>query len=297
MTRIGCVREATSNIKRRMIREGLCLILFLSSVFLSSPAGSQETEYTLGVVPQYASSAIYKAWLPFAEYLAHRTGITIKLKLSKSFPEFERDLADGAFDFVFMNPYQQARSREKQGYIPLVHDSADRLTGILVVLKDSPITSVKELDGAKIVFPSPNSFAASLYPRALLIAQEKISFTPEYVNTHDNVYRHVIVGRATAGGGVRKTFQKQPRAVQEQLRVIYETPGVTPHPFSAHPRVPENVRQDVVMAILDLSQTREGSQMLADISISQPTAANYYRDYGDLEKLELDRYRGEDVEE
>lgn len=297
MTRIGCVREATLNIKRRMIRKGLCLILFLSSVFLPSHAGSQETEYILGVIPQYASSAIYKAWLPFAEYLSQRTGIAIKLKLSKSFPEFERDLTDGAFDFVFMNPHQQVISRERQGYIPLVHDSADRLTGILVVPRDSPITSVKQLDEAKIAFPSPNLFAASLYLRALLTAQEKISFTPEYVNTHDNVYRHVIVGRATAGGSIRGTLQKQPPAVQEQLRVIYETPGVTPHPFSAHPRVPENVRQDVVMAILDLSQTREGSQMLADISIPQPTAANYYRDYGDLEKLELDRYRVEDVEE
>ena len=61
---------------------------------------------------------------------------------------------------------------------------------------------MQDLDGADIAFPAPNAFGASLYMRALLAEQEKININPIYVETHANVYRNVIFGRASAGGGV-----------------------------------------------------------------------------------------------
>lgn len=276
------------------------LLIFIFLFFLTTGsltwADTNEAEYIIGVVPQYTVVATYESWTPFIDYLSEKTGIKAKLKLSKSISEFEKNCMSGLFDFAFMNPYQQVKSREKQGYIPLAHDGSNKLIGIIVVGKDSPIQSVKELDGQTIAFPAPNAFAASLYIRALLAEQEKISFTPEYLKTHDNVYRHVISGKVKAGGGVRGTLKKQPLEAQEELRVLYETPGVTPHPFSAHPRVPAKVQQDVVAAILELSKTPEGQKILEAIQMPKPVQADYERDYRSVEDMKLEKYYVSDSE-
>ena len=281
------------------MKKFICLSLFLLLFLgvLPKSAESEVPEYIVGIIPQYTPVVTHERWAPFCDYLSQKTGVKMKLKLSKSIASFEKELMKGVFDFVYMNPYEPVQAKEEQGYLFLVRDSANPVVGILVVRKDNPVKSVKELNGGKIGFPSPNAFMASLYMRAVLIEQEGISFTPEYLKTHDNVYRHILSGMVIAGGGVKGTLKKQPPEVQEQLRILYETEAIAPHPFSAHPRVPEKLRQDVVAAIFDLSKTEEGRAMLKNIFIPEPIVADYERDYAGLEKLRLEKYWDEDSEE
>lgn len=277
----------------RNTRVNLILMVFLFFIFLFPipVAFSQEKRvYSIGVVPQFAPIAILKKWNPFVEYLSSETGFAFELDTSESIPEFEKEFLKGKFDFAFMNPYHEVKAKEQQGYLPIVYDKSKKLVGILVVRKDDPIKAVNELDGKKIAFPSPNAFGASQYMRALLAERENITIIPHYVKTHDNVYRNVILGRTVAGGGVNKTLKRQPVEIQEQLRIFYETPGVTSHPFSVHPRVPDKVRDAVVDAILKLYEQDEGKEILIRVSLTQPVKADYQKDYGYLENLNLEQY-------
>lgn len=129
-----------------------------------------------------------------------------------------------------MNPYHQVMVRQR--YQPLVGDGATLLRGILAVRRDSPITSLQQLNGAMIAFPSPNAFAASLLIRAHL-RQQGVAFTPVYLKTHSNVYRAVAIDQVGAGGGVNNTLQREPVELRERLRVLFTTPGYPAHPFSA----------------------------------------------------------------
>ncbi len=52
-----------------------------------------------------------------------------------------------------MNPYHAVMAKKAAGYTPILRDGATRLTGILVVRKDSPITRVEQLDGATLEKP------------------------------------------------------------------------------------------------------------------------------------------------
>ena len=171
-----------------------------------------------------------------------------------------------------------------------MRDGANPLSGILVVQRDSPIKSIKELNGKEIVFPAPNAFGASLYLRALLAEQEKISITPRYVKTHSNVYRHVILGEAIAGGGVNNTLKHEPPEVQAQLRVLFETPAVAAHPLVAHPRMPVEVRQAVTTTLLEMGNDAAWKTLLVEIQMPKPVKADYVRDYQLLEKLKLEKY-------
>jgi phosphonate transport system substrate-binding protein len=265
----------------------ILLIFFITAAFKKSLA--QERVFTIGVVPQFTPVEIYERWGPLVKELENRTGLKFELKTYKSIPEFEKAFLKGEPDFVFMNPYHQVMAYKAQKYIPLVRDKTP-LTGILVVRRDSPVKEVKDLDGKVIAFPAPNAFAASLYMRALLAEKFKIRFIPEYVKTHDNVYRHVILGKAQAGGGVNNTFLRQPEEVKRELRILYETPSTAPHPFSVHPRVPKEVRDKVKRAILDMANEPSMKALLDRVQMPNPVPADYARDYKPLEKLNLEKY-------
>lgn len=264
-------------------------ILILLCFSLLVPFTAEGADYTLAVPTQMPPVEMHKRWLPFSEWLSKELGVTIRLKVYATISQYETDVMKGGPDFAFMNPYLAMTTHTTQGYIPLLRDKA-LLTGVLVVRKDAPAASLKELNGKEIAFPTPNALAASLYMRALLREKERLVFTPSYVMSHSNVYRSVILGKTAAGGGVNKSLGKESPEVRSQLRVIYETPPVAPHPLSAHPRVPYKLRRAVVEAVLRLAGDKGKRHILDAVQMPDPVRADYKRDYGVLEKLNLRKY-------
>jgi phosphonate transport system substrate-binding protein len=268
-------------------------IAFLCSIFLIVPSGAgtrDQKVYTLAIVPQAQPIAIAQKWAPFALKVSQESGVTIQIKTYyATIPQFEADLKNGVPDFAYMNPYHMVMAHKAQHYIPLIRDK-DRLIGVLVAHKNSGINSVQDVNNKEIVFPSPNAFGASLYMRALLTKQEKIHFTPRYVQTHDNVYRHVLLDKASAGGGVQDTLASAPDDIKNHLKIIYQTPPTVSHPLAAHPRVPESVRNRVRDAILKLAKDPANKELFARIEIDKPVAADYDTDYAPLTKLGLEKF-------
>jgi len=254
-----------------------------------SVAHAKET-YIWSVVPQFTGIAVHRDWTPLLNAIEKNTGYQFSLKIYDSIPEFESGFADGKPDFAYMNPYHAVIAKNEQGYIPIIRDGKRKLTGILVTRKDSAIKSVEDLQGKRIAFPSPNAFAASLLPRALLTEKYNIQYTTAYAKTHSNAYRFVLLNKAAASGGVYRTLKRERAEVQEQLRVIYKTSSSPSHPVVVHKRVPKKVANAVQEAIIALAKTDDGKAILKAILIPKPIAANYKRDYKPLSKLNLEQY-------
>lgn len=254
-------------------------------------AGSAQADtFTVAVVPQFPAAEIHKAWSPAMDALEKATGHRFELEIPPSIPALEAAFRVGRHDFIFVNPYHAVMARRAQQYLPLLRAGDAPLTGILVVRADSPYKSVADLDGRPIAFPAPNAFGASLYMRALLVERHRLDFRPDYVKTHSNAYRSVLLGEAVAAGGLRSTLAREPHELQKAMRIIYETPPAAPHPLAAHPRVPERVRAQVAETLLDLQRTPDGRAMLAAMQIENPVRADYARDYRPIENLGLDRH-------
>jgi phosphonate transport system substrate-binding protein len=252
-------------------------------------AQNSDKTYTVAVVPQYSSTQVYRDWTPLLAQLELTTGYHFQLRVYHDFYRFETEFEKGIPDFVFLNPYHMTVARHKQQYRPLIRDT-ETISGILVVPKDSPIKILADLNGKTVAFPSPNALGASLYIRALLAEKFHIKINPVYVNGHQNVYRHVILGEAAAGGGVSRTLEKEAETIKSQLSVIFNTPAIASHPLAAHPRVPAAVGQKIVDALLAMSHDAEGGKLLAAVQLSHPVTADYKRDYSGLAKLKLERY-------
>jgi len=269
---------------RRAIGSGCSLALPLRGQAQAERAG-----HSLMVVPQFTAADVHRDWTPLLQRLSAECNATLTLKLAASIPRFEADVLAGLPDFAYLNPYHAVMAMRAHGYLPLVRDEKP-LTGILVVRRDDPIKSVRELDGKELAFPAPNAFGASLWMRALLAERERVQVTPSYVQTHSNVYRQVLRGKAAAGGGVRATLMQEADDVRTELRVLLETPPAAPHPLVAHPRVPARLRQAVAEALLRWPLNPAGEALLQAAALPHPVLADYDRDYRPLERYRLERY-------
>lgn len=256
----------------------------------ASAADKSSPELLLAVVPQLAPTEMHAHWAPFSKRLAREIGTPIRLQVFSTMTDFEQSFQTGEPDLVYLNPYQQVVARRARGYVPLVREGLGNLSGMLVVARDGPIRALEDLQDKTIVFPDPNAFGASLYMRALLTERHGLRFTATYVNTHSNVYRHVLTGLAAAGGGINVSLRQEPPEAREALRVLYETPSVAPHPLSAHPRVPAELRAAVTRSVLKMAGDDAGRALLAEVNLRAPVTADYARDYGVLERLKLEKY-------
>lgn len=248
-------------------------------------AGTAPESYSFGVVPQYDQRRLVDIWQPILDELTRRTGLPFTLVGVPQAAEFEKRFLAGQYDFAYMNAYHTSLAT-RQGYRVLVHDHAALLYGVLVVRRDSPVRSPRDLDGKTVAFPSPNALGASLLVRADLANRFRVRIVPRYVQNHTSVYLQVAQGLADAGGGVQATLDSQPQAVRARLRVLHTTAKVPPHPVVAHARVPAAVQRKVRQAFLDMGATPAGQALLAAVPIQRIGIASA-RDYAVIEQLGL----------
>lgn len=255
----------------------------------SAASAHSPPQYTFTVVPQFSPSQLHQEWTPVLQRISRETGVTLVLKLVASFPKFEAELMRGAADFAYVNPYHVVVSHPTQGYLPLLRDSKP-LVGILLARKESVFKAPQDLKGQIIAFPAPNAFGASLFMRALLTENFALQFTPRYLGTHPNVFRHLARNDVAAGGSVMSAFNDELPEVREQLQVIYKTPEVASHPIVVHPRVPAHVREAVLRALLGMAKDDVGRGLLKEIRFPNPVLANYEKDYLPLEALKIQKH-------
>lgn len=236
-----------------------------------------------GIVPQQSASKLAAIWGPLADHLEQQLGVEVAFMTTKNIPTFEACLRDSAFDIAYMNPYHYVVFSERAGYQALVHQADKKLRGLMVVRKEADVTTISDLEGSKIAFPSPGAFGASVVPRAEMLAKG-MSFTPSYVRSHDSVYRAVAAGLADAGGGVTRTFNATSDDIREQLKIVFRTDAYTPHAIATAQGVSEETRAALRDVFLGLSD--DAPDLLDALGMSGFAAATD-EDWNDVRNLGL----------
>lgn len=272
------------------------VISLLAGLLLVMPVAAQADgeappTFSFGFVPQQAPSKLLKSWGPVLKLLQAQTGYRFVFRTAPDIPTFEKRLAAGEYDFAYMNPYHfTVFNRGDDGYQAVAKAKDKLIKGILVVRHDSPLSTLADLDSATLAFPAPAAFAASVLPRAHLEAQA-IEFHAQYVSSHDSVYKGVARGLYPAGGGVIRTLKASDPLVREQLRVLWTTPGYTPHAIAVHPRIARDAVEAVRQALTTMADSEAGAAGLKGLKVSGFAAAKN-TDWDDVRALNIDTRLG-----
>lgn len=254
-----------------------CAIAIFSTV--------QAQTLTLGIVPQQSAKKLARLWTPICTYLSKKVGHEIRFSTANDIPTFEKRVLEGQYDIAYMNPYHYTVFHERPGYEAIAKQKNKRIKGIIVVPKDSKLTSLQELDGNTLAFPAPAAFAASVLPRAK-IAKEGIKITPQYVSSHDSVYLTVSRKIFPAGGGIQRTLSNTSTEVSDQLRILWTTPGYTPHAIATHPDLDTKIKNKLQKALIEMNTDPEGQALLKSISFKGMEIADN-KDWDDVRDLNI----------
>lgn len=265
----------------------LAIFVAIIATTLFGKAVAHTPSYSFGIVPQQSASKLARLWGPILREVGSQAGIELRFATARDIPTFESRLANGEYDFSYMNPYHFTVFHESSGYQALAKARDKRIKGILVVRKDSNINSLADLDAKKLAFPAPAAFAATILTQSHLNASG-INFESKYVSSHDSVYRAVAKGLYPAGGGVIRTFKNVAPEVREQLKIFWVSEGFTPHAIAAHPRIPPEVVNRLQLALVSLETSEAGRELLQSIRLTGLEPAQN-ADWDDVRQLGLDR--------
>ncbi len=273
----------------RYLKYSTCFLLLAVLVLCwAPPVSAKQAPYTIAVIPSAPPVSLHTQWAPILEQLTRETGLQFRVKLFERMADFEREIGDGTSDFIFASPIQMVVARQMHQYVPLVRGGKPVSIG-LFVRKDSPVASVEDLSGKTIAFVGNKNLCSVFVMHLLANQKAPLSFSREYAGSTRNVIKNVILGKSDAGAVFIPELERELEENREQLRSVIVTQKVAPHPLSAHPRVPRELREQIKKAVLKIASTKEGAEQFKTIRMTAPVVADYERDYKPLEVMDVKR--------
>jgi phosphonate transport system substrate-binding protein len=241
----------------------LIRMILLGLMTVSQPSFADKP-LNFGIVPQQSAEKLANQWVPILKYISKEIDQEVRFATKASIPLFEKELSKGAYDISYMNPYHYILFNKSNGYTAIAKAKDTKIQGILVAKKDSGISTLQEFEGQKLAFPSPDAFAASILSQSAL-AKKNINIEPVYVRSHDSVYHNVAQGNFVAGGGIYRTLNAMRADISDNLIVLWESQGYTPHAIAVGPHVPQDVVERIQRAIVTLD--KEHPELLFPLKI------------------------------
>ena len=270
------------NIRQRIAKLGwVIVILWASNTF-----AHEKQKLVFGVVPQQSASKLAQQWLPLLSKWGQLTGFDIKFATAPDIPTFEERLQAGEYDIAYMNPYHFILVNQNPGYTAIARAKDKKITGILVVRKDSDL-SLGDLHNKTIAFPAPRAFAASIITQSEL-KQNAVDFSTKYVGSHDSVYLGVYKGLYVAGGGIKRTFDSLSPQIHKELTILYTTKKYTPHAIAISNRLDRSIEAALKSTIPTLNTDPKAMKSFTALSIKglQPAEDE---DWSDVTNLNISR--------
>jgi phosphonate transport system substrate-binding protein len=254
-----------------------------------SPALAQETPFSFGVMPQRTPTLTAQYWNPILNYISTQSGVPLQLKLNKTPPEHEAMIKEGAFDFAYSN-YPFFPWNEDAGYTVIARPWEAAIRGEIVVLANSPIQSLTELQGKEVGFPHRAAFVGYLVTLDALL-QAGIHVQEVIAVGQESIMGQLKAGRIMAAGVNSQVMRDFAKREKVDYRVLWSSEGYFNIPIVAHPRVPQEKVEAVRAALLHMAHDPVGLQVLtasaALIKLEPPYGfvAATDRDYDNVRKF------------
>lgn len=240
-----------------MLQKRLCMAFMLwMAVNFFLPLFAAQLPLAFGYISTIDPSLMQKRLLPLAAYLEKKLKRKIVLQTGADYRRTIQSFIDGTYDFGWIgpSPYVNATKRAP-GSLKILGaiagEQGDSMVGAIVVRKDSPIHSMKQLEGKRFAFGSPNSTLSYYVPKAMLIAQgvERQLGAYAFLGRHDRVAKYVIMGRYDAGA-LKASVAKE---YGHFLRILSRSEPIPGFAFVASSKMAEPLFEEIRAALLEIS--------------------------------------------
>ena len=239
---------------RRWIMSVLLFCCVLSEVF-----AADDKPLIFGVLNQQSPIKTAQRWNPILKYLAETTGLQFQMKMGATVQETDAMMGRGEFDLVFTN--HNFRKEYDGVYKVIARLAGNPIYGVIAVPTDSPIKTLKELAGKRVVFPSKEAFVAYAVPMAALNTL-KVKVEPVLAGNQEGALAQ-LRARQVDAAAVNSRFLSQ-YAAQNALpyRELFTSEGFAELAIIIHPRIPQGEAAVIQKALLGMKYDPKAAAVL-----------------------------------
>jgi phosphonate transport system substrate-binding protein len=240
---------------------GAAAIVILLLLILGTPTWSQNQPHSFGVIIWRSPTLTAQFWNPILRHVSERSGVPLQLKVANTGPEHTAMVGHGALDFLYSN-HNFIKENEASGYRVFARSKDDVGTGEIVVLNDSPVRSLADLEGKEVVFPHSAAFYGYHLPMDALL-RKGIQVQSHFAGTQEGAMTQLKAGRVVAAGVNADVMQAFAKRENLAYRVLWRSEKYLSLALSAHPSVPAEKVKAVREAFLQMTEDPEGTKVLA----------------------------------
>ncbi|MGH7149893.1 MAG: PhnD/SsuA/transferrin family substrate-binding protein, partial [Planctomycetota bacterium] len=230
------------------------------------PSGTPEGargRLLLGLYPRDTPTEMYRQFLPLCEYLTETTGYRVELDVSPSYAEGIEKIRKGEVDLFHSGPatfgHLLLQEKGRPPVIVVVEQEGEkketRLRGAIVIRRDAPFRTLKDLTGKTFAFGDRKSTLGTQVPRKMLANAGVELADSDHLKSHDNVALAVVSGEFDAGACRASTAEKY---AEKGLRVLEYTEFVPARVLYARYGLESGKFEALRKALLALDVSRPG---------------------------------------
>ena len=221
----------------------------------------QTQPLSFGVIIWRSPTLTAQFWNPILRYISDKSGVPLQLKVAQTGPEHTAMVRRGELHFLYSN-HNFIKENEESGYRVFARPKEDAGTGEIVVLKDSPIRSLADLEGQEVVFPHIAAFFGYHLPMDALL-RKGIQVKAHFAGNQEGAMGQLKAGRAIAAGVNAEVMRAFAQRENIAYRVLWSSDKYLSLALSALPSVPPETVKAVREAFLKMADDPEGAKVLA----------------------------------
>jgi phosphonate transport system substrate-binding protein len=227
----------------------------------------------IGLIPQRSPVQLIKQWQPFVTYLSRELDRPVELVLKSDYKGVISGLKNSEMDVALLGGVAYLEARKQLKVRPLVK----RLIGgtpyyqsLIVVRKDSGITTLDGLRGKQFAFTEKQSTSGYLLPYSIINSRfgkpEKFFSKILFTGNHESAFLAVL-NRAVDGAGYSETRWDLNNPRLKELRIIWKSEAIPLGPFVVKDSMDPVIADQLKKAFLKFG-TGETKDLAKQIEIS-----------------------------
>lgn len=238
----------------------------------ASDLGTEANPIVMSFVPSGDTQDIIVSGDQLAEMISERTGLVIEANVGTDFAAVREAMGAEQAHIGWLNTFNYILANETYGVDVALVTERFGLTyynGQINVNADAGIEEISDLAGKVMCWVDPNSTSGYIIPRITLAANgvDPDTDLAEQVEagSHNNVIIQVYNGDCDAGAtfvDARSAVEEEYPDVNEKVLVLATTTDIPNDSVAFIPGFPEDMRQQIVDALLDIATTEEGQEAL-----------------------------------
>jgi phosphonate transport system substrate-binding protein len=245
-----------------MIRRAIesAAVILTAALAMHAPGVSAQRAYSINVLNQRTVALTAQYWNPIITYVSGKSGVPLELKLAKSAKEGNAVAEKGGYDFLYTNHFFTPE-RDRLGYKVIARLAGPGIRAQIVVLEDSPIRTLQDLNGKDVAFVSPDAFLGYWLPMDALI-NAKVKVNVVFTGNQEASSAQLRVNKVAAAGLNGTVLARYARRESFQYRALWTSEIYQDLCIMANPKVPTDKVAAVRAALVNMIKDPEGRRIL-----------------------------------